>query len=51
MGKRELIFFNLIAVVFGAIAVTAYVVCWPVAMFVRVRDKVLAWAESCGEAH
>lgn len=51
MGKRELMFFNLVALVFGAIALITYAVFWPVAMFVRARDKVLAWAETCGEAH
>lgn len=51
MRNRELIFFTACAVVFGGVALVAYALCWPIALLARVRDKVLAWAESCGEAH
>ena len=49
MRKRELIFFNLVAVVFGGIAGTAYLLCWPYAQLIQLRERIVDWAETLGE--
>ncbi len=52
MGKRELIFEEGVSLVLnGLIAPVALALIWPMQRLIRFRDQVLAWAETCGEAH
>jgi len=44
--NRELIFFNAVALVFGAIALITYAVCWPLAKAMHLRERLIAWREA-----
>lgn len=49
MRNRELMFFNLVAVLFAGIAGAAFVLCWPFAKLIQLRERIVAWAETLGE--